>query len=787
MTTGSPDPNTPEAVKFLQRYAGDDLIMLTAIVPDQGGVESISLDPTADERKLREWIDKRQGKANIYFSVNPTMRPLSGVGVKAKKVHIRGMRALHVDLDPRVGEDLKAELERGLRLLREYKPAPSFIVCSGGGVQGFWLLAEEQPTGGSEERAAEMEAYNQQIALTLKADPCHNIDRIMRVPGTINVPDAKKVRRGRVPALASLAEGASWHRYELSEFTPAPRVQSRSTGAGTGVVVKIEGNLEPVDLDKLGEKVKGKVKEVIVQGEDKDDLTRWASRSECLFWVTCELVRAGLEDETIAAILLDRDLGISSSVLDKPRPNEYAARQIQRAREEVVSPELRELNEKHAVIADMGGKCRVISEVYDHALKRPRISRQSFDDFRNRYMHLKVTEGNKEQQLGKWWLLHPMRRQFDSIVFAPGQTVEGAFNLWKGFACEAIPGNCGKYLSHLRENVCSGNTEHYNYLVQWMARAVQKPDSPGEVAIILRGRQGTGKGFFVKALGSLFGRHFLQVGDPKHLVGSFNAHLRDCVLLFGDEAFYAGDKKHESILKTLVTEETLMIEAKGVDVEVSPNYTHLILASNSQWVVPAGGEERRFFVLDVADTQMQNSSYFADIQRELDNGGREALLHYLMTMDLSEFNVRKFPKTDALLDQKVLSLRDEESWWVEKLRDGELLHMSGEWRTRVLKEAVHADYIEFCARQRVFRPMTPTSLGRFLHRVLPPGFPKAFQGYSQAITYHDDGDGSKVNKRAYFYEIPDVETCRAHFDKTYGQLVDWEDISEPVDEPELSG
>src|SRR5215203_392152 len=105
-----------------------------------------------------------------------------------------------------------------------------------------------------------------------------------------------------------------------------------------------------------------------------------ASRSEALFYACCELVRAGVDDDTIAAILMDRELAISASVLDKPRATEYAARQIQRAHEAIESPELMELNDTYAVIMDLGGKCRVISEIED---RRTRISRQSFEDYRN--------------------------------------------------------------------------------------------------------------------------------------------------------------------------------------------------------------------------------------------------------------------------------------------------------------------------------------------------------------------------------------------------------------------
>jgi hypothetical protein len=218
-----------------------------------------------------------------------------------------------------------------------------------------------------------------------------------------------------------------------------------------------------------------------------------------------------------------------------------------------------------------------------------------------------------------------------------------------------------------------------------MARCVQKPASGGEVAIVLRGDMGTGKGFFANGFGALFGRHYLQVSDPKHLVGSFNAHLRDCIVLMADEAFFAGDKKHESVLKSLITEKTLSVEQKGVDVYASPNYTHIIMASNSNWVVPAGNNERRFFVLDVSKDKMQDKKYFSDIRKQLDSGGLEALLHFLMHYSITDFDPREVPKTEALQDQKLLSYSAEETWWYEKLQDGRILKEHDFWEKEVMK------------------------------------------------------------------------------------------------------
>lgn len=779
--------NTSEAVQFLQAWAEEGPWVLTSIVPDSGRITTTTFE-AGSQAKMRAWIDERQGKQNIYFTVNPVIRPINN---KPAKTDIRGMAALHVDVDPRIGEELESERERALKVLSEFKPKPTVIIDSGGGFQGFWLLDQEYKTDGDEAKAAELEAYNLQIEVLLQADSCHNIDRIMRVPGTINLPNEKKRKKGRVATLARIVD-VDWDRiYPLSAFTPAARVQSPGSGVAPVREVRISGNLAQVDLEQLPAGVSVRTKMLIVNGNDPDDPTRYPSRSEASWAVTCELVRADCSDDQIASILMDPDYGISAHTLNQPRPQTYVGRQIARAREYAIDPHLQQLNEKHAVIEDIGGRCRVISEVMDYALNRTRISRQSFDDFRNRYMHIQVVVGKDkdgrdvQMPMGKWWLLHSKRRQFKTIMFAPGREVADAYNLWQGFSCEARPGDCDLLLTHIRENVARGNEECSEYLLNWMARAVQHPDSPGQVAVILRGRMGVGKSFVIKVFGSLWGRHFLHVGDPKHLVGSFNAHLRDCVVLFGDEAFYAGDKKHESILKTLVTEETIMIEAKGVDAEAAPNYVHLMMASNSDWVVPAGGDDRRYFVLDVGEGKMQDKKYFAAIQKQMDNGGREALLHFLMTRDLTGFEVRNYPKTEALRDQKILSMSAEEQWWFEKLMDGQLDGQG--WTTALPKQALQDDYLRYAERQKIMRRATPTAMGKFLHRALPAGYPRTYQKYHEVEFMDRNGFTTHRKQRVWFYEFPSLEAARAHWDERFGGPYIWPSAEvEEADQPEMT-
>ena len=102
------------------------------------------------------------------------------------------------------------------------------------------------------------------------------------------------------------------------------------------------------------------------------------------------------------------------------------------------------------------------------------------------------------------------------------------------------------------------------------------------------------------------GRHGIAVSSSHHLVGNFNAHLRDCICLFCDEAGLADDKAAHSRLKALITEPFLMIEAKNRDAIQAPNFTHIIMASNDAWVIPASLGARRFFVLDVSRERLHS-------------------------------------------------------------------------------------------------------------------------------------------------------------------------------------
>src|SRR5690606_41847889 len=132
-----------------------------------------------------------------------------------------------------------------------------------------------------------------------------------------------------------------------------------------------------------------------------------------------------------------------------------------------------------------------------------------------------------------------------------------------------------------------------------LADCVKRPGDPVGESLALSGRQGRGNSIWVAAFGAQFGRHFLAVSYRAGIVGRSNAHLSGKVVVFADEAIWCGNKSDIGTLKHLVTQRTITIERKGIDTVTELNCIHLFLATNEDWVWPAGATERRGVILDV--------------------------------------------------------------------------------------------------------------------------------------------------------------------------------------------
>ena len=418
-----------------------------------------------------------------------------------------------------------------------------------------------------------------------------------------------------------------------------------------------------------------------------------------------------------------------------------------------------ELNERHYIVLSDG--FQVITEepdpIFDGRVQYQRMSRSGFVFA---YENQLVEKNDKLVSKADVWLKSARRRQYKGLMFDPsGRHHDGWLNMWKGWSVQPSKGDWSLLRQLILEVLVDGNQAHFEWVLDWIAIMFQHPEKVAEVAIAFRGEKGTGKGTLGRALFKLAGASGLHISSPGHLTGRFNSHLQNCVCLFADEAFWAGNKEGESVLKQLVTEPTLTYEGKGRDAVTGKNHVHIIMASNNDWVVPAGLDgERRFAVFNVNEKRKGDRKFFTALNRQLDEGGLAALLHDMLTRDLGDRHPRdNVPQTEALIEQKLLSQSPEESWWTGLLESGRLPGFLADepWTESAIeadKDQLYSDYVAH-AKTLAARPRTKAGLAMRLKR-------RAGIGERQAFI-----EGCKV----WVWVLPQLDTARETWARSTGR------------------
>jgi hypothetical protein len=382
-----------------------------------------------------------------------------------------------------------------------------------------------------------------------------------------------------------------------------------------------------------------------------------------------------------------------------------------------------ELNLSHA-LAMIGGKAAILNEFVDPAFGYATFSLSSAGDFKLKYSNRRVRVSTKDdpaefRTIADVWLGHPDRRQYEGLVFDPKSTPPGHYNLYRGFAIEPIHGDCGLYLAHIRNVICKEDEKLYDYLIHWMAHAVQRPWELPEVAIVVRGKQGTGKTTWVNYFGEIFGQHFITLYSMKQVTGQFNGHLADKILVCANEAIWGGDKPSEGYLKGLITDPTVPIEFKFKDLINVRNYKRLIVTTNEDWAVPIGVDDRRYVVLDISDCYKEDKKYFSAVNYQMESGGTAALMEYLLGLDLEGFQIRSAPYTASSFDIKLKSSDPIYAFLYEALSDQLPPDYDFEWVGKIPQYEFYRVYKSWCTDNKVHHPHTQRYFTVELKKILP--------------------------------------------------------------------
>lgn len=428
------------------------------------------------------------------------------------------------------------------------------------------------------------------------------------------------------------------------------------------------------------------------------------------------------------------------------------------------------LNDDHAFVLAGGGH-HILWETTD-AHGRYALEHLSESAFHKKHAAWRMQVGRANKPVTDLWMDDPSRRSFDGICFMPGLKAPDRFyNLWRGFAYQPLEPNeepradwqaaVDAFIEHAYQNVCMGSRPLFRWLMGYFAHLVQRPWEKPLVALVFRGSKGVGKNALIDRIGDLLGPHFLLTSNRRYLIGNFNGHLENLLLFVLDEAFWSGDKPAEGTLKDLITGRQHVVEHKGKEPYTVDNRTRIVIIGNEDWLAPATHDERRFAVFDVGEGRKQDRKFFNDMRVGMEAGGYRLLLRYLLDYDISELDFNQAPLTNALLDQKLLTMEPFYQWWYDCLSDGHLV--GGDYENDWPKQADTERFRKAFARYshgRNIKARAPDSraVGRML--VKCAGVEKA--------RVRDHGH------LGYVYVLPPLDEARRRWEKFIGHAVGWD-------------
>lgn len=337
------------------------------------------------------------------------------------------------------------------------------------------------------------------------------------------------------------------------------------------------------------------------------------------------------------------------------------------------------------------------------------------------------------------WMQHPNVKKYMNAEFLPYRADKGnnapsdTLNLFGGYSVspEQIKAAHGRITDefpvidyHIKYVIAKGDANVANYIYNWCAYALQNPEVPQGSALVFVGGKRIGKSLFAKFLASLFGEHGLFTSSPDHLIGRFTSHLETTSVLVLDEGYNPRDKRQESAMKSILTEDVMAVEGKFEQVKPARNSLKVIITSNDEHVVAASGAETRFAVIGVSDKKRGNKKYFQNLADEMTHPDAQAgFIKFCLKRNIEDFSPQDIPMTAELMNQKTRSIDIAQSFLLDLIERGGLKMIGGDyhWQEKATGSELYEEFIKWCDDLNIdrYHRLSHKGLGVELQKYLP--------------------------------------------------------------------
>lgn len=238
-------------------------------------------------------------------------------------------------------------------------------------------------------------------------------------------------------------------------------------------------------------------------------------------------------------------------------------------------------------------------------------------------------------------------------------------NVFAGWPTVPKAGSC-ELLLELLWYLCSAEKnagEVYAWLLKWLAYPIQNPGAKMASAVVIHGKQGTGKTMFFKAIARIYGTYGLTINQSA-VENPRNTWLASRLFVLAEEVIARKELHHvKNALKDLITGDTVYVDPKFVNPYPERNHVNIAFLSNETQPVILEDDDRRHLIIWTPE-QPQSDQFYRMVDEEIEAGGIAALHHHLLHLPLDGFHKNtKPPMTRSKMDLIDLSLDSTTRFW----------------------------------------------------------------------------------------------------------------------------
>ncbi|KAA6383922.1 MAG: hypothetical protein EZS28_020552 [Streblomastix strix] len=345
------------------------------------------------------------------------------------------------------------------------------------------------------------------------------------------------------------------------------------------------------------------------------------------------------------------------------------------------------------VVPCLNGLCFIIKE-YDCIAEKNTIKYKSKTAIYDQLRSIKLWQDGKKH-ITAIDALEQYHSLFEKVGIKFISSNPQIFNVFQGFKYiqldEVNQTKIDQFLGLVKDTIASNDELIYSYLLNWFSFIVQNVGRKTETSIILQGLQGIGKNIFTTVLCELLaGYSSKNITDIDDFVGKFNTAIENKMLSIANEMKNFGDSRISNMdaMKSINTESTFMINEKCIPKHEVENVVNVIMVTNNVFPLKIETSDRRYVVCKCSSTHRGDLAYFTSLCNSFDVDFYSNLFTFFMTRDISQFNLRDIPMTQAKKDiirASISPVDDVIIRHIKSFRDGVNCNTVDQWKPQDMR------------------------------------------------------------------------------------------------------